>query len=193
MQMESLAAAVPRAATPLADADPDAGPAAFWALWLEHRLDLRRQSLRLSSGNRAEAEDALGDAMVKAAQAYSCAGVRQPRAWLRRFVHNACIDRHRARRRSDRAATEVVLNAAAAPFACGTPARSPEELLSAAEERERLRRALRALPAHLAKPLALHLDDVSDVDIAERLTISRALVRKRRQLAREWLRRRLAS
>jgi DNA-directed RNA polymerase specialized sigma24 family protein len=55
-----------------------------------------------------------------------------------------------------------------------------------------IERALGGLPALLAEPLRLHLDEQTDAEIAARLDISREVVRKRRQMARDWLRRRLA-
>ena len=47
---------------------------------------------------------------------------------------------------------------------------------------------MNALPAALVEPLRLHLDDWSDERIAAHLNISRELVRKRRQLAKNRLR-----
>src|SRR2546423_7891072 len=51
-----------------ADANERAVSTTFWALWLAHRDDLSRHSLRLLGGNNADADDALSEAMVRAAQ-----------------------------------------------------------------------------------------------------------------------------
>lgn len=165
---------------------------AFWAIWLAHRDDLVRHSMRFSGGNHAEAEDALSEAMLKAAQAYPTTAVREPRAWLLRLVFNACIDRHRRHRRQDRAMQDVAVNGGARQPAADRSVRSPEELLDGAQQINDLERALRTLPPLLAGPLMLYLDEMSDADIAARLKVTREVVRKRRQMARDWLRRRIA-
>jgi len=65
--------------------------------------------------------------------------------------------------------------------------RSPEESLTVAQQLAGLQQAMSALPRSLAEPLVLHLDEVPDADIAERLNITKEVVRKRRQMARDWL------
>lgn len=174
------------------EAPPIAAGAAFWSLWLAHRDALRRQSLRFSNGHLADAEDALSEAMLKAAQAYPRLEIRNAPAWLLRLVRNACIDRHRARRRGERVAQNIGIDAAAVPAAAPQPPRSPEDLLAARQEIRVLKSALGALPPLLAEPLRLHLDERSDSEIAAQLDVTREAVRKRRQLARDWLRRRIA-
>ena len=163
----------------------------FWTIWLAHRDDLARHSLRFSSGNHADAEDALSEAMLKAAQAFQTSAVREPRAWLLRLVFNACIDRHRRHRRRDCAMQNAALNIGAC-HPTDHSAGSPEALLDSAQQLDELTQALRALPPLLAAPLMLYLDDISDGDIAARLNVTREVVRKRRQMARDWLRRRIA-
>ena len=165
---------------------------AFWQLWLRHRDDLRRQSLRLSSGNFAEAEDALSEAMLKAAQAFPHSEIQNPRAWLLRLVHNSCIDRHREQRRREQAMRQHGDPEQGPAGIAPQRAHTPEELLASAQKLRDLRRALVSLPPSLAEPLMLFLDDCSDADIAARLRVTREVVRKRRQMARAWLRRRIA-
>ena len=65
---------------------------------------------------------------------------------------------------------------------------SPEEALSQQERDAAWDKAMNALPAALVEPLRLHLDDWGDDRIAAHLNISRELVRKRRQLAKNRLR-----
>lgn len=160
----------------------------FWAIWLAHQNSLRRRSLRLSGGNRADAEDALGATMVRAAQAFERQTVRNPGAWLVRILHNTCMDQHRlnAHRAPIEADDEDLPPSTATAWIEETP--SPEEVLSRREAAVAWARAMSALPDILIQPLRLHLDDWSDERIAAHLGISRELVRKRRQLARNQLR-----
>jgi RNA polymerase sigma factor (sigma-70 family) len=165
--------------------------AAFWQIWLAHRGFLHRQSLRFSAGNLAEAEDAMSDAMMKAAEAFSASAIREHRAWLLRLVHNACMDRHRSRHRHAGLIDLVHDGASAPPDLVPARCRSPEDHLSGCELIVHLQRAIAALPRSLAEPLLLYLDDFSDAEIAAHLGTTLDVVRKRRQLARDRLRRHL--
>ncbi len=167
--------------------------APFWQIWLLHRDYLRRYSLRFLSGNIADAEDALSEAMLKALQAFSKTEIRNPRAWLLRLVHNACMDHHRSRHRQSELMHEIAgdddgFGAVVTP----RPDRSPEEALAGLQLLDDLQRALKALPPALAVPLLLYLDDQPDEEIAGELNVTKEVIRKRRQIAREWLRRYLA-
>jgi RNA polymerase sigma factor (sigma-70 family) len=174
---------------------PKCSPAAnsstdFWQIWLQHRDYLRARSLRFSSGNSADAEDALSEAMLKAAQSFQNTAVHNHRAWLLRLVHNACMDRHRSNRRLNRLAQDITeADAVSAPAVAIQPDRSPEELLQAIEQIGDLKRAMSALPAFLADPLLRYLDDQSDTEIAGTLKVTKEVIRKRRQIARALLRR----
>jgi RNA polymerase sigma factor (sigma-70 family) len=166
----------------------------FWNVWLDHLGYLRAHSLRYAGGNLADAEDALSEAMLKAAQSFQREAIRNQRAWLLRLVHNACMDRHRNHRRDSRFVKDIGdIDCASAPAITAPPDRSPEEHLSASEEFGVLARAMSALPAFLAEPLLLYLDEESDADIAARLNVTKEVVRKRRQMAREILRRAIQS
>ncbi|HEY1631806.1 MAG TPA: sigma-70 family RNA polymerase sigma factor [Rhizomicrobium sp.] len=172
-----------------AESDEDA----FWRIWLVHRNYLRAHALRFSGGNVADAEDALSEAMLKAAQTFSPAAIRNHRAWLVRLVHNACMDRHRSNRRQSRLAKDITdADAQSAPAVAIQPDRSPEELLQAFQQMGDVQRALSALPDFLAEPLLLYLDDLSDAEIAGSLNVTREVVRKRRQIARAMLRRQIS-
>ncbi|MFN7130057.1 MAG: RNA polymerase sigma factor [Brevundimonas sp.] len=160
----------------------------FWAVWMAHQNVLRQRSLRLSGGNRADAEDALSAAMVRAAQAFDRQPIQNPGAWLVRILHNTCMDQHRqnASRVPIKTEDDDLPPPSAAAWAAAEP--SPEEALAQQESDAAWGRAMRALPASLVEPLKLHLDDWNDEQIAAHLNISRELVRKRRQLARKQLR-----
>lgn len=166
--------------------------ATFWQIWMMHREYLHRFSLRFCNGNAADAEDALSDAMLKAAAAFETAAVRNERAWLLRLVHNACMDRHRGRRRQHRIAEEAGHDDGGLyPTVAPQRNRSPEELLAAVQFLDELREALAALPQSLAEPLILYLEERPDAEIAARLKVTKEVIRKRRQMARDWLRRKL--
>lgn len=160
----------------------------FWGVWIAHQEVLRNRSLRLSGGNRADAEDALSNAMLRAAQAYARQPVQNPRAWLLRILHNACMDQHR--RNATLAAMEDPPSEAPQTPLAGWEgvAPSPEEELSQAQMERAWREALSALPEPLSDPLRLYLEGWPDELIALQLNISRELVRKRRQLAKDRLR-----
>lgn len=162
----------------------------FWRIWLTHRDYLQRHSLRFSNGNPADAEDAMSEAMLRAVQAFSLAAIRNHRAWLLRLVHNACIDRHRNSRRQNRLG-EMTNGDGSVPALVPQHNRSPEETLTCSQQVTGLQQAISTLPRSLAEPLLLHLDEVSDAEIAGRLNITKEVVRKRRQMARDWLRRQM--
>lgn len=166
--------------------------AAFWPIWLAHRDYLHRYSLRFSSGNVADAEDAMGEAMLKAAQAFPHAEIRNHRAWLLRLVHNACMDRYRVKERQNRLMNDIADDdGQSVPAIVPKPNRSPEDLLGAFELIACLQDAMMGLPQSLAEPLLLYLDELPDADIAASLNVTKEVVRKRRQMARDWLRRKI--
>jgi RNA polymerase sigma factor (sigma-70 family) len=166
--------------------------AVFWPVWLTHRDYLYRYSLRFSNGNAADAEDAMGEAMLKAVEAFPHAEIRNHRAWLLRLVHNACMDRYRVKERQNRLMSDMANDdGQSVPAVAPKPNRSPEELLGAVQLITCLQDAMMTLPRSLAEPLLLYLDDLSDADIAASLNVTKEVIRKRRQMARDWLRRRL--
>lgn len=160
----------------------------FWAIWLAHQDALRLRSLRLSGGNRADAEDALSNTMLRAAQAFMRQPVQNPGAWLVRILHNACMDQYRQKATQAPIEGDVADTPPTTAPGLVKAEPSPEEALSQAQLQGAWRQALAMLPPSLADPLRLHLDDWSDDEIALRLQITRELVRKRRQLAKEKLR-----
>lgn len=160
----------------------------FWAIWLAHQDALRQRSLRLTGGNRADAEDALSNTMLRAAQAYLRQPVQNPGAWLVRILHNACMDQHRQKATQAPIEGDVADTPPTAAPGLVKAEPSPEEALSQAQLQGAWREAMAMLPPSLADPLRLHLDDWSDDEIALHLQITRELVRKRRQLAKERLR-----
>lgn len=189
-----VAAVAAEAQQAVAQAAAVTDEAAFWQIWLVHRDYLRQHSLRLSSGNVADAEDALSEAMLRAAQAFSKSEIRNHRAWLLRLVHNACMDRYRSNHRYKQLAQNMNETAVqSAPAIAVRRDRTPEDLLAALEQIYDLQRAMSSLPPMLAEPLLLYLNDLTDGEIAGNLRVTKEVVRKRRQIARAWLRRNTSS
>jgi RNA polymerase sigma factor (sigma-70 family) len=176
------------------DGAPALPPDAFWDLWFEHQHQLLRQCMRMMSGNMADAEDALGNAMLRASVHFAEGGgdaIANQRAWLSRLAHNACIDFYRARSRQKRWTDEVVAmtDGEFIPSA-PSPEPTPEEVAETGESMRSLQRGLDDLPELLRRPVILRfLEGRSYAEIAERLCITNCTARKRVQLARERLRR----
>ena len=77
---------------------------AFWTLWLRHEERLLAICLSEMNGNRVDAEDAHGQALLRAQQNLPrfASGVSNARSWLARVASNVCHDMHRARTRDAR-------------------------------------------------------------------------------------------
>lgn len=165
---------------------------AFWRLWRDSEDLLRRRARRMLHRHEEDAEDALSIARLKAARSLESApGTPDERArWLMRILCNACIDIHRERLRAEKGAA-LARHGHAHIHAQST---SQTE-----EERLHRRRALRSvlfegarLPPNLQRPLFLRaVLDWSYSQIGGHLGITEANARKRVQLAREELLRRL--
>ena len=172
-------------------ADPSA---AFWRLWTAHQGYLRKQTLRLMSGNLADAEDALSNAMLKALQKFDtyAGAIVNERAWLTRLVHNVCMDLHRSNQRIARSIEETIGSDFEASGAMPAAARrTPEDETLARRELRELAAELERMPRSLREPLLMRvLDDKSYDEISRALNLSNCAVRKRIQLARDFLRKR---
>lgn len=150
--------------------------------------------MKMMSGNMADAEDALGNAMVRASSHFAEGGgdtITNQRAWLSRLVHNSCIDFYRARSRQKRWTEEILAMADGDVIpSAPSPEPTPHEVAETGEAMRSLQRGLDALPDRLRVPLSLRfLEGLSYAEIADRLRITNCTARKRIQLARERLRR----
>jgi RNA polymerase sigma-70 factor (ECF subfamily) len=156
-------------------------PSAFWPLWESHAARLLSVCLREMNGNRADAEDALGDAMMRALEKLPRHAPRiiaiEP--WLVRLTLNVCTDVHRRRLRGTRIAVEFGFNAergAAVVVETPEPEVDPVSLIA-------------RLPERLREVLVLRvLKRMPYDDIANRLDLTCANARKRVQQARAALR-----
>jgi len=157
---------------------------AFWILWSRYQSAVRQVCMRNMGGNLAEADDALSQVMLKAqSRLPSSAGkIIQVEAWLRQLARNLCMDLHReGRRRSEIGETwkDEVLVAPAQD-------ESSTQLGMASE----IQMGIAALPPPLRESFTLHIvQGIPANDVAARLKLSSANVRKRVQLARARLRR----
>jgi RNA polymerase sigma-70 factor (ECF subfamily) len=142
-------------------------------------------------GNHAEAEDALGQVMLKAQQqmVVSASQIATPRAWLTRLAHNLCIDIQRDLARRTSASRQLEIWAeAGGELGSKREEDSDLPLLTAESEAENRRRVDR-LPPELRESFVLRFyHELSCEEIATQLGLSAANVRKRLQLARAFLR-----
>jgi RNA polymerase sigma-70 factor (ECF subfamily) len=165
----------------------------FWAYWIENHDRLRRLAIQWMRGDVQEAEDALGDSALRAATkiALESYSVDDVRGWSHRLLFNACMDRHR-RRASKRAALTAVQASGAAEALVGCAPGSPESLLAKRRAYETLGTVIEELPEGQRRALLLRcVDGSSYAEIAARGGITEANARKRVQLARASLRRRV--
>lgn len=152
----------------------------FWQAWVSHRQGLFEKSLRRMRGNHADAEDALGTAMLRALEAfpYQASRLNSVEAWLTRILHNTCVDLHRSRR-----------SQTDAPLEEQGDALTPEQLLLEQELAGSLRRQLAALPEPLRQPCAMRFEQgMSYEDIAQALGLTQVNVRRRILLSYRHLR-----
>lgn len=164
----------------------------FWQGWMEHEEYLRRKCNYLLGGNREEAEDVLSAAMMQAFQNFtnqSC-GVGNMRAWLTTIVHNACMDGFRKSKRKNNYFTDIETSEIEnIPADYGAPSQSPEDIVRVRESLDELYQLILALPETLREPLLLRtIEHLSYPEIATRLNLTEANVRKRLQQARDRLR-----
>lgn len=162
----------------------------FWSVWMEHQDYLLKQSVRFMSGNIADAEDALSQAMLKGSQHFNGNEIRNERAWLTRLVHNACMDQHRSRKRQQRLCEESIGDdPEETPTLQPQPQRTPDEALHMNQLFTALENHLKELPVSLLEPLMLRvIEEKSYDEIAACMGLSNCAVRKRIQLARDRLR-----
>lgn len=164
----------------------------FWPIWLQHQSYLSHRCLQWMGGNRANAEEALSNAMLKAQAKWPryADTITNPKAWLTRLTHNLCVDLHRTHSRQPVGMDnfEEMVTDAISP----TDASSPKETLLKQELNTYLHHIIAELPPRLRQPFTLKfLQDISYKDIAQQLLISEDNVYKRIQQARAILRKQI--
>jgi RNA polymerase sigma-70 factor (ECF subfamily) len=146
---------------------------------LDAAFNLARWLMR----SRADAEDVAQESMMRAYRFFGGFHGGDARSWLLRIVRNTCytwLEKNRPAELSDEFDEERH----------GQPGRSPEELAIALDDRERLTRALEALPARFREVIVLReLECMSYKEIAAIASmpigsVMSALSRARAQLQR---------
>lgn len=166
---------------------------AFWREWVEHRTYLMHLALRWMSGNRSDAEDVLSRASIKAHDRYlrDSSRIRNLRSWLARLLHNICMDEHRKRqvrgKLMDRIQPEQL-----GYLASGRDEPTPDDQIGHAGDMEVTMHAILDMPVRLRHPFVLRfLYQYSNQEIARQLNLTEVNVRKRIQLGRTFVRRKL--
>jgi RNA polymerase sigma-70 factor, ECF subfamily len=162
-------------------------PAALDEL-LGHALGIARRYSAAVCGQAPDREDAVQEALLQTFR--HAHGIREPRAfrsWLYRTVKNACLI---GRRRSgSRAVSSLDENGRTDAV---DPSRAADDRLLAAEDRDRVRFALAALPPSYREAVFLRdFEGLSTREVARVLRITEANVKVRLHRAHAQLRRRL--
>lgn len=163
---------------------------AFWILWQRHSAYLSTICMRITHGNRDDAEDIMSEVCVRLAEEMPrhAANIRNIRSWFARSMINAMVDHYR---RNGRRILSIGSSDDIAKIADskGPEVRTPEDKLIAREAVFCTLQKCNALPPRLRLVVNLRfIKDKSYADIARHLGISEALVRKRIQEARTILR-----
>lgn len=164
----------------------------FWDLWIGHQDQMRSQCIRLMAGNMADAEDALSSAMLRASKKFPSYSdnIVNGKAWLRKLVYNVCMDHYRQGKYTEYRAFDLDTDIPAAGAMFTGEQQSPEDIALSHEQIRELDVCLDALSGNLRVPLLLRcVEGWSYPDIAKQLNLRADTVRKRIQLARDYLRR----
>jgi RNA polymerase sigma-70 factor (ECF subfamily) len=159
---------------------------AFAAVALPH-LDAAFNLARWLTGSRADAEDVVQEAMVRALTYFPSFRGGSSRAWILQIVRNTAYGALEARR-GERMAEQAGLDDLVAEIA--DPGDDPEKSLIMAADRARVDALIAALPVELRETLVLReLEELSYRDIAQVTsvpvgTVMSRLWRARRILAR---------
>lgn len=166
-------------------------PRAFEELLSAHLDALYRTALHLCGGRRADAEDLLQDAMLRAFDGFG--ELRDPaagRSWLFTILVRTNLNRIRsARRRAEIMAADLDDQAFEDALAAWTPPKSPADEANDAQLRERIVSALDTLDAQLRPVVWLvDVEGFQQREVAEMLSIPEGTVASRLFRARRILR-----
>ncbi len=160
----------------------------FQTLVLPH-LDKAYSFAKGFSRNGADAEDIVQDACLRALAALETQQVEQPRAWLLTIVRNVALTFLTRKNASVRAEADIGDLERDGLLQAREPSPDAEARLIAADDTERLRRALADLPLALRETLTLRAihglsyRDISTATEAPIGTVMSRLARARKALA----------
>ena len=146
---------------------------------------------RWLSGDPADAEDIVQDAALRALNALETSNVERPRAWFLRIVRNTALTwmaKNRSKSLAFAGGADDLAAIEAIDFAANDG--SPEAILIADEDGERVRQAIAALPPPLREALVLReINGLAYREIAEATetpigTVMSRLARGRAALAK---------
>lgn len=155
---------------------------AFWELWMRYSTSLYKRCLRRMNGNHNEAEDIMGDCMLKARQRIQdyAGDIRNVEAWLTSLVNNHCIDIFRQRKNT------LVVGDETGLLECSSQEAKPDQHMISSESMSITLRLAAQLSTSLKEPFVLHFIEGRSYDeVAQICGISLSNVRKRIQLARD--------
>lgn len=159
---------------------------AFEAFYRAHADHVRRLATRLVGA--ADADDLVQEAMLRAARHLSENGFSgEPRSWLDVVTRNLAVDHRRKTGRTTPAAQDTLIEVAGA-----SSDEDPSDAAARADQRQRLSRALRCLPAADRSMLVRHeVEGTTAVALAAPLGITansmrQRLLRARRILVRQY-------
>ncbi|ABM61225.1 RNA polymerase sigma factor [Halorhodospira halophila] len=143
-------------------------------------------------GDDAEAEELIQELLSRLyPRSHELLALDQPYPWLARSLHNLWVDRYR-RRRARPPWEDQSQDDPHAPYTVAEPGDGPAELVEQALTRERLQRALDALPEAQRSVVILHYVEGFSLDeVAEISAVSKGTLKSRLARARDRLRRRL--
>lgn len=158
---------------------------AFAAVALPH-LDAAFNLARWLTGSRADAEDVVQEAMVRALTYFSSFRGGSSRAWILQIVRNTAYGALKAR--GERMAGHAGLDEGGAIEDIPDPADDPEKALIASHDLARVDALIGALPVELREALVLReLEELSYRDIAQVTSVPIGTVMSRLWRARKML------
>ncbi|RMF10482.1 MAG: sigma-70 family RNA polymerase sigma factor [Alphaproteobacteria bacterium] len=163
----------------------------FWRHWIDGQHSLSQLALRWMSGNKADAEDLLSRAAIKAHDRYlrDAPKIRNVQSWLARVLHNMCMDEHRRRSVRRRVVEGLQPEQASNVAFTGGIVENPEERLALAGSMDTAVDVIMKMPKRLRHPFVLRfIYQYSNQEIARHLDLTEVNVRKRIQLGRMMMR-----
>ena len=162
-----------------------AEPSERWQAWLDNRDMLYRRCLAWTNGNATEAEDLLGQLLMRLLRVDPAEfdDIKCPRAWMTRVLRHLYVDLVRGNSRAHTHDVEIerVLH--------GQAGGDPAAEVWRGEVSEALRSAIDALPSSLRGPLVQrYIEGLDYRQIALFHDITLPTARKRCQLARDRIR-----